>query len=94
MKKTLVYAAAAILLGAAVMLAPWMLVKQGFYIPTGSGDETPEFYSGDRGEETLSRHGTLERMISLSNLSSVGWMIMPSFLIALGAFLYLKKTLF
>ncbi len=91
--KALVYAGTAILLGVAMMLAPWVLVRQGFYIPTDSGEGAPVSYSSDSAGRTLSRHETLERMISLPNLASAGWMIIPSFLVALGAFLYIKKRM-
>ena len=41
--------------------------------------------------KTFEEGDALERAVSPSNLSSAGLMLIPSFLLALGVFLYLKK---
>lgn len=94
MKRALAYGTTAILLGAVMMLTPWMLVKQDSYdFLDSGGEEAVRCFSG-KGEETFSGKEALERMTSLPNLSFAGLMLIPSFLIALGAFLYLKKRMF
>ena len=94
MKKALAYAMTAILLGAVIMLAPWMLVKLGSYVSLGSGGEENVLPRCAKGEETLGGQGYLERVIGLPNLSSAGLMLIPSFLLALGVSLYFKKRMF
>jgi len=98
MKKALAYAMTAILLGIATMLAPLMLIEPGDVQLLASGDREkggycPQVQTLDV-ENTFDEGGYLERAISPSNLSSAGLMLIPSFLIALGAFLYLKKRMF
>jgi hypothetical protein len=99
MKKALAYAMTAILLGIATMLAPLMLIEPGEIQLLASGDgekarasclqvETLDV------ENTFDEGGYLGRAISPVNLSFAGLMLIPSFLIALGAFLYLKKRMF
>jgi hypothetical protein len=96
MKNALAYAIAAILLGTVTMLAPLMLITPGDIQLLASGDgEKARTYCPH--VETLDAGNTLDegdfygRAISPSNISSAGLMLIPSFLIALGAFLYLKK---
>ena len=99
MKKALAYAMTAILLGIATMLAPLMLNEPGDVQLLASGDgekalkSCPQVETSDV-ENTFDEGGSLGRAISPSNLSSAGLMLIPSFLIALGVFLYLKKRMF
>jgi len=98
MKKVLLYAVTAILLGIVTMLAPLMLNEPGDIRLLASGDGEkgrycPQVETLD-GENTFDEGGSLERAICPSNISSAGLMLIPSFLIALGAFLYLKKRMF
>jgi hypothetical protein len=98
MKKVLLYAVTAILLGIVTMLAPLMLNEPGDIRLLASGDGEkgrycPQVETLD-GENTFDKGGSLERAICPSNISSAGLMLIPSFLIALGAFLYLKKRMF
>ena len=96
MKKALAYAITAILLGTVTMLAPLMLITPGDVQLFGSGDgekartSCPHVETFDAGN-TLDEGDFFGRAISPSNISSTGLMLIPSFLIAFGAFLYLKK---
>ena len=99
MKKVLLYVVTAILLGTVTMVAPLMILKPTYYelitsreknVPTGSTDFLNTL---DGGEGTFEKGGVLERAVSPSNLSSAGLMLIPSFLIALGVSLYLKKRM-
>jgi len=101
MKKALLYVATAILLGTVTMVAPLMLLKPSYYELITSSDEenlrkgSPAFLEAlDEGEGTFEEGGALERAVSPSNLSSAGLMLVPSFLLALGVSLYLKKRVF
>jgi hypothetical protein len=99
MKKAPAYAMTAILLGIATMLAPLMLVEPGEiqFLTSGDGEKArTSCLQVDTlgGGNTFDEGGSLGRAISPSNLSSVGLMLIPSFLVALGAFLYLKKRMF
>jgi len=102
MKKALLYVATAILLGTVTMVAPLMLLKPSYYELITSSDEenvvrkgSPAFLEAlGEGEGTFEEGGALERAVSPSNLSSAGLMLIPSFLIALGVSLYLKKRMF
>jgi len=102
MKKILLYVATAILLGIVTMVAPLMLLKPSYYELITSRDEknlvrkgSPAFLRTlDGGEGTFEEGGALERALSPSNLSSAGLMLLPSFLLALGVSLYLKKRMF
>jgi len=96
MKKVLLYVATAILLGTVTMVAPLWLLKPNYYnLITSSGARAPsdshKFLNAlDGGEETVQQEA-LKRAVSPSNLSSAGLMLIPSFLLALGVSLYLKK---
>jgi len=92
MKKILSYAVAAILLGTVTMLAPVMLLKSNYYGARAmfAGHARPPSLDA----ETLDRGEALGRAISPSNLLSAGLMLIPSFLLALGVSLYLKKRIF
>jgi len=98
MKKVLLYVATAILLGTVTMVAPLMLLKPIYYgliTSTGGKDasNSPDFLRTlDEGEVT-SGEGALKRAVSPSNLLSTGLMLIPSFLLALGVSLYLKKRI-
>ena len=100
MKRALLYVATAILLGTITMVAPLMLLKPTYYelITARSGENAkspPAFLETlDEGEGTYEEGGALERAVSPSNLSSAGLMLIPSFLLALGVSLYLKKRIF
>jgi hypothetical protein len=98
MKKALLYVATAIILGTVTMVAPLMLLKPNYYeLITSRGGEnitkgSPAFVEAVDGEEgTFGDEGALERAVSPSNLSSVGWILIPSFFLALSVSLYLKK---
>jgi len=102
MKKVLLYVATAVLLGTVTMVAPLWLLKPSYYsliVMSSRGGEnarwgSPEFLQTlDKGEATF-EEGALKRAVSPSNLSSTGLMLIPSFLLALGASLYLKKRIF
>ena len=105
MKKILPYAAAAILLGTVTMLVPAMLLRPNYYygqLASGYGkvvpDRCPEAYKAYR---IPMEGGTLDggetfglTRSPLSNILSAGLMLIPSFLLALGVSLYLKKRVF
>jgi len=99
MKKALAYAITAILLGTVTMLAPLMLIAPGDiqFFASGDGEKAPTYCPPVEtldGGNTLDEGGSLGRAISPSNISSAGLMLIPSFLIGLGAFLYFKKRMF
>ena len=100
MKKVVLYVATAILLGIVTMVAPLMLLRPTYYeLITSRGGEnvknTPAFLDAlDEGERTYGESGALERAASLPNLSSTALILIPSFLLALGVSLYLKKRMF
>ena len=104
MKKALLYVTIAILLGTVTMVAPLMLLKPTYYELITSGvrntsaisetlDKREFLPTPDEGVETFEEGGALERALSPSNLSSAGLMLVPSFLLALGVSLYLKKRI-
>jgi len=87
---------AAILLGAPTMVAPLILLKPSYYeLLTSPGvKNTSAFLEAlDEGEGTYDEGGALERALSPSNLSSAGLMLVPSFLLALGVSILLKKRI-
>jgi len=94
MKKALLYVATAILLGTVTMIAPLMLLKPAYYglITSGVRNASAISETLDKGEVTF-EGGALDRAVSPSNLSSAGLMLIPSFLLALGVSLYLKKRI-
>ena len=94
MKEAMLYALIAIMLGALTMIAPLMTVKLGNYeVLTSQGEKnTYAFLEAlDEGEETCAERAAPERAVISSNLSSVGLMLIPSFLFASGISIYLKK---
>ncbi|MDH5376631.1 MAG: hypothetical protein OEW95_12620 [Candidatus Bathyarchaeota archaeon] len=96
MKRALLYVMAAILLGALTMVAPLILLKPSYYeLLTSPGvKNTSAFLEAlDEGEGTYDEGGALERALSPSNLSSAGLMLVPSFLLALGVSILLKKRI-
>jgi len=107
MKKILSYAAAAILLGTVTMLAPLMLLEYRYYgqltlrverLPVthcfGATGNKTETHGPDNGETwDLTEAFGLTKPPSL-NLFSAGLMLIPSFLLALGISLYMKKRIF
>jgi hypothetical protein len=68
------------------MVAPLMLLKPTYY----------ELITSRGGENAKSSPAFLEALDEgeVGALSSAGLMLIPSFLLALGAFLYLKKRMF
>jgi len=105
MKKTLYYAVAAILLGTVTMFVPAMLLRSIYYDRVGlhfgeidsencmeAARSPPSLWTDDGAK--LDRGEALERVVSPSNLRSAGSMLVPSFLLALGVSLYLKKRIF
>jgi hypothetical protein len=99
MKKALAYAVTAILLGTVTMIAPLMLLTPGDIrlFASGDGEKAPTYCPPVEtldGGNTLDERGFLGRATSPSNISSAGLMLIPSFLIALGAFLYFKIRIF
>jgi len=99
MKKVLSYAVIAILLGTVTMLGPLMLIAPGDIrlLASGDGEKTLERCPQTKtlgGENTFDEGGPLGRAICPSNLSSVGLMLVPSFFLALGVSLYLRKRMF
>jgi hypothetical protein len=91
MKKALLYAVTAVLLGTVTMIAPLMLLKPSYYKARIEGSS--EFLEAlDNGEETF-EGGPFKRAVSPSNLLSAALILIPSFLIALGVALYLKKRI-
>jgi hypothetical protein len=93
MKKALLYVATAILLGTVAMVAPLMLFKPRYFEAITQGSPT-SLETLDKGEGMYGDREALERAVSPSNLSSAGLILIPSFLLALGVSLYLKKRMF
>jgi len=92
MKKAMLYVATAILLGTVTMLAPVMLFRSDRYgrmVFVGRSASKQLYFE----TQALDRGETLRRAISPSNLLSAGLMLIPSFLLALGVSLYLKKRI-
>jgi hypothetical protein len=90
----MLYALIDIMLGALTMVAPLIVVKLGNYgVPTSLGEKnTSAFLEAlDEREGTYEEWEAPERAVISSNLSSVGLMLIPSFLFASGISLYLKK---
>jgi hypothetical protein len=95
-KKALLYVMTAILLGTATMVAPLTLLKPSYYgLLTSScvKNISAIFEALGGGERMYEHRGALERAVGPSNLSSAGLMLVPSFLVALGVSLYLKKRI-
>jgi len=102
MRKVLSYAAAAILLGTVTMLAPLMLLESSYYgqlalraqrAPSMYCSEAEKAHGIDNGETWDLREFGLTKP-PLLNLFSAGLMLIPSFLLALGVSLYMKKRIF
>ncbi len=94
MKKALAYAGMAILLGTLTIVSPLLVLKPNYYewlTSNGVKDTSAIFEAVDEEEGTYDERGALGRAISPSNLSSIGLILTPSFLLALGISLYLKK---
>jgi len=89
MKKNLAYMATAVLLGVIVMLAPLQLLPSTRYpesillMGTRSADERQQF-------ETLNGGSTAALQLNLLN---GGLMLVFSFVLALGVFLYVRKQI-
>jgi len=98
MKKALAYAIAAVLVGIATMLAPLMLVAPGKipFLTYGDREEAvkycPDVEASDVGI-TFDGRAFLARATNPSNLRSAGLIVIPSLLIALCGFLYLKRRM-
>ncbi len=93
MKEAMLYALIAIMLGALTMVAPLMAIKLGNYGVLTSGEKNTSAFleSLDKRKETCEKREAPERAVISSNLSSVGLMLIPSFLFASGISLYFKK---
>ena len=93
MRKVLVYFVSAVLLGAVTMVAPLALLSsyEGTDSEQSGVGAPPNFLKTSDADAELGEEGALQRALRPSNLSSVGLMLIPSFLTALGAFLYLKR---
>ncbi len=99
MKKILSYAVAAILLGTVTMLVPAMLLESIYYgrLANGYGyGEVAFMRCQSEAEKAVVLDGGEAFGIARfpSNLLSAGLMLIPSFLLALGVSLYLKKRIF
>ena len=102
MKKILSYAVAAILLGTVTMLAPTMLLGSIYYDPLATGygkvvPRCPASFETNKGvgDYSLDTKESFGLTISpLSNILSAGLMLVPSFLLALSVYLYLRKRVF
>lgn len=106
MKKALSYAVAAILLGTVTMLVPVKMLESICYdaLTYGNGERRPPSWccpsQADKAEAMLSARAldtgeTLGLAASpLSNILYAGLMLVPSFLVALGVFIYMKKRVF
>ena len=109
MNKIMLYIGLAILLGTATMVVPLALLGPYDSIPENKDDpevdggtlernymlaspEVPVEPSAPESSDTVPE-ATLSKTDVASNLSSIGLMIVPSFLIALGIFVYLKKRM-
>ena len=96
MKRALLYVMAAILLGALTMVAPLVLLEPNYYKLLSSSDvkDKSAFLEAlDGSEGTFAERAVLERAFGPSNLSSAGFMLVPSFLLALGVSILLKKRM-
>ncbi|NIR87798.1 hypothetical protein GWO13_09695 [Candidatus Bathyarchaeota archaeon] len=100
MKKIISYAMAAILLGTVTMLVPAMFLEYVCYDPLafGYGEAAsrcvPSQANKAVGGETWDRREAIGLTASpLSNILPAGLMLIPSFLLALGVSLYLKKRI-
>ncbi len=94
MKKAFGYAVIAILLGAFTIVGPLLVLKPSYYewlTSNGVKDMSAFLEAVDEGEGIYDERGAFGRAASPSSLSSVGLMLVPSFLFALGISLYLKK---
>jgi len=92
MKKVLLYVATAILLGTVTMLAPVMLLRSDRYDHVAFvGRSASKHFSTET--QALDREEGLGRAVSPPNILSAGLMLIPSFLLALGVSLYLKKRI-
>jgi hypothetical protein len=94
MKKALAYAVIAILLGTLTIVVPLLVLKPSYYewLTSHSAKDMSAFLEAvDEDEGTYDERGAFGRAASPSTLSSVGLMLIPSFLLALGISLYLKK---
>ena len=94
MKKAFAYAVIAILLGAFTIVGPLLVLKPSYYewlTSNGVKDISTFSEAVDEREGTYDERRAFARAASPPSLSSVGLMLIPSFLFALGISLYLKK---
>ncbi len=95
-RKALLYIMAAIFLGTVTMVAPLRFLKPRYYnaITTfGAKNMSAIVETLDNGEGTYGDQGAWERAVGPSNLAAAGLLLIPSFLLALGASLYLKNRI-
>ena len=96
MKRALLYVIAALLLGALTMVAPLILLKPNYFKLLSSSDvknKSAFLEALDGKEGTFDERAALERAFGPSNLSSAGLMLVPSFLLAIGVSILLKKRM-
>jgi hypothetical protein len=109
MKKVLSYAVAAILLGTVTMLVPVKMLESICYdaLTYGNGEVVPSRWccpaEASEASNIPSEQGTLDggeihrftlETSPLSKILYAGFMLVPSFLVALGVFIYTKKRVF
>lgn len=96
MKKALLYVMTAILLDTLTMVAPLVLLRLSYYellTSPGVKNVSATLEALDEGDGTYDEREALERALGPSNLSSAGLMLVPSFLLALGGSVFLKKRI-
>ena len=96
MKRALLYVIVALLMGALTMVAPLILLKPNYYelLSSPGVKNTSAFLEALNGSEgAYDERTALERALAPSNLSSAGLILVPSFLLALGVSILLKKRM-
>ena len=100
--KILVYTVIAILLGTVTMVVPLALLGPSNLIQDNDVLTSPEPSAEQSGgiepydsssKESVGRESSLRETDVASDLSSIGLMTVPSFLVALGVFVYIKKQM-
>lgn len=99
LNKILAYSLVALLLGTVTMIAPLALLEpEANSLTSGSYDNEPSSqksseYTGNVNDSLspLDSSSTLGAAESPSNLPQIGLLVIPGFLVAVGAFLFFKK---
>ena len=109
MNRLIVYMLVAILFGMVTMVVPLALLKNNGTIPTGQYPNNTTDGVDDTQNRTFDSQGPNESndsgsssevsdqtllIDSASGLTSIGLMAIPSFLIALGVFAYIRKRMY